>query len=155
MPRTKKKVVNTTKHKVSFHRLPWRKRTSEINGLPSETIPNQSMTVNELLEKHVQGLSDPTLVKEGIYDENPDHDSDPTFKARTRLELIEEAHEADEIIQQVERLSENAPAGPKHDRSSVSEGEGFQEQRSGAQKPQTRTNEETAPAGSTNEESEK
>lgn len=47
-----------------------------------------------MLEKHVQGLSDPTLIYEGLYDGDVDFDDDISHREqRTELELLEHISE--------------------------------------------------------------
>lgn len=66
----------------------------EENTLPSETCPDQSFTVRELLARFTSGTM-PPVSREGNYDEDPEFD---TFddSQRNDLELVDVYHLYDE-----------------------------------------------------------
>lgn len=52
----------------------------------SKTIPDDSMSVKDMLKRHVQGVLDPSQYHEGEYDEeNIDHDTDVSHRQQTSL----------------------------------------------------------------------
>ena len=57
----------------------------KVFTLPSETIPDQTLTIRQILDRHSRGL--PMDVKEQIWDENPDLDD--TFIDPRRMDLVE------------------------------------------------------------------
>lgn len=80
-------------------------RGDTITG-DSLTVPDQSMSVQEMLERHVQGVLDPSMVYEGLYDDdNVNHDDDLSHREqRDQLELLELAHESKKTIKEIEDL---------------------------------------------------
>lgn len=64
-------------------------RRGEVNVLPSLTVPDQSMSVQEILKRHVRGQS--TMVgMDGEYDDYIEGDDDPEFMPDpTKMDLID------------------------------------------------------------------
>ena len=56
----------------SNYTIKYDRNKGEVNNLPSLTVPNQSYTLEELLQRHIQGM--PTLGKEPIYEGESDFD---------------------------------------------------------------------------------
>lgn len=68
-------------------------RTYEINNLPSMTIPDQTMTVQEILARHVRGLPILGQGKVPIY---MDEDDD-TIYPNQKLDLVDQQGIIDEV----------------------------------------------------------
>lgn len=52
----------------------------EVNDQPSETIPDQSLTIKQILQRFTAGTL-PPIQKETYYEENPDiDDPDPMYR---------------------------------------------------------------------------
>lgn len=63
-----------------------RVRQFEVNAQPSQTIPNQAFTLSELLRRHSVGLlTDLDVGREGIWQDNMDHDS-PDLEQLNRMD---------------------------------------------------------------------
>lgn len=59
----------------------------------TKTIQDDSLSIKEMLQKHVQGVLDPSEMSEGQYhDENIDHDTDiEDISQKTELDLLQYA----------------------------------------------------------------
>lgn len=60
----------------------------EENTEPSQTIPSQSYTIQELLEKHTRGIVPQNVLRAASYTENPDWDS-PDLGKLSRLDVTD------------------------------------------------------------------
>jgi len=69
-----KKKIPTYRTPSNYHLHP---RVYEKNDDPSMTIPGESYSIRELLEKQTQGIM-PPIHRQQIYDENPTFDTDTT-----------------------------------------------------------------------------
>lgn len=58
--------------KVTFSEA---KNHESKSGLPSMTVPNDALTVKEIVIKYAQGLLPPDLTKQTVFDPNPSFDS--------------------------------------------------------------------------------
>ena len=63
----------------------------QINNEPSMTVPNQSLTVKQILEKHVNGIR-LSIGKVGIYDEEADID-DVVLKSSMDVTEVQELYD--------------------------------------------------------------
>lgn len=70
----------------------------------SKTIQDDSFSVKEMLEKHVQGVLDPSLYNEGLYDDdNIDTETDVSHRQqKTELDALQYAEENGMTQQEVE-----------------------------------------------------
>lgn len=76
----------------------------EVNNDPSETIPNETYTIRELLEKHTRGVLPHGIHREGIYDENASLDSLDLPQTR-QLDLVEQSQLIEQTKKTVDQLN--------------------------------------------------
>ena len=74
----------------------------QINKEPSMTVPNQSLSVKQILEKHVQGIR-LSIGKEGLYDEDTDID-DVVLKSSMDVTEVQELY--DNEVQSIKSKAE-------------------------------------------------
>lgn len=78
----------------------------EVNNLPSLTIPNETYTIRELLEKHTRGVM-PDIAMEGTYgEEEPDFDS-PDLNQIHQMDLYDVQEHLTKTKKLIEQLDEN------------------------------------------------
>lgn len=79
----------------------------EVNDLPSLTIPDQTMTIPEILERYARGLPIGG-VNEGYYDEEDDLPDPRTLDLEERAQLVEQfERELSEVKNRKNELSTN------------------------------------------------
>lgn len=82
------------------------KKHSEKNTAPSETIPNQSFTIEEILNRFTRGI-DPMLTKQGSYEFEGDVSDDVLNENVDMLSGIEDIEEANYMMKVIkDRISE-------------------------------------------------
>lgn len=69
-----------------------REKKYEVNKLPSKTVPDQTMSMREIFERHVRGLPIEG-VRVPVYDENDDMPDPRTLDLADRQRIAEEARE--------------------------------------------------------------
>lgn len=108
----------------------------EKNDLPSETQPDMTMSLQELLERHVRGLDVPQFP--GNFEEEGEYIPDPRS-----LDLSDIARMKEENAQKIKDLKENPK--PKAKPSSKQKSEAPQSGE--ADKPQTSDGQSSEPTG--------
>lgn len=78
-----KRVINSLNYDYTLN-------PGEVNTLPSQTIPDQSMSLRELLDRHARGL--PLLGREPIY-----HGEDMEMPNLATLDLAEQQQMREEL----------------------------------------------------------
>lgn len=81
-----------------------REKKYEVNKLPSKTVPDQTMSMREIFERHVRGLPIEG-VRVPVYDENDDMPDPRTLDLADRQRIAEEARE--EIAEIKKRHEQN------------------------------------------------
>jgi hypothetical protein len=76
------------------------KKHGSANNLPSETVPNQSFTIEEILNKFTRGI-DPMLTKNGNYEFEGDVSDEVLNENIDMLEGIESLEEAEFMLDSI------------------------------------------------------
>lgn len=74
------------------------KSKGEINTLPSETVPDQSLTILQLLQNHARGISSDVTDNQGEYFEDEE--------IRTYYDMNDIAEHKEELIQRSKAIKE-------------------------------------------------
>lgn len=108
---------------------------TEVNNLPSETQPDMTLSLQELLERHVRGLDVPTF--EGSFEEEGDFLPDPKT-----LDLADIARMREENAEKIKNLSEEVkkPRKQQGDAGAAPSGEADKPPMSGGQNESTDEN---------------
>lgn len=95
--------------KPPYHQYqPTRKYKPEKNELPSMTVPDDSFTIKDLLEKHTTGIL-PRLRREGLYQEDADIDNPPVNQS-PQYDFAEAHKQHKEINYKISKLKEKQQA---------------------------------------------
>jgi len=85
-------------------------KVGEINGLPSKTVPGQTLSIQELVKRYIRGES--VEVFKGEYDADTDL---PDISKMTEMDKLDFARELKETANQasayIERKAKPKPAG--------------------------------------------
>lgn len=81
------------------------KRIGLVTTEPSMTVQGQDLGVKDLLVKHANGIL-PAIQKEGIFDEDPDHE-DEDFSNLQRMDIAERERIRDFAASKVSKLNED------------------------------------------------
>lgn len=95
--KAKYKTPNNWKFDIRKHA--WR------NTQPSETVPNQSYTIEEILNKFTRGI-DPMLTKNGTYEYEGDVSDDVLNENIDMLNGIEDIQEAEFMLKAIKERHE-------------------------------------------------
>lgn len=98
------KVVNS----LNFNYLDY---PGEVNNLPSETVPDQAMSVREILQRYARGLPLTEAGRVPIWAESPEDDDLPDIKTLDLAERqeIKEAAEAELLTIKKRQNAKNKP----------------------------------------------
>lgn len=71
------------------------------NLLPSETIPDETMTIKQLLERHMRGQKmDETLQRKGYFADNEDFDA-PDFEAEAKKDIYDQHEQKQKLEEEI------------------------------------------------------
>lgn len=90
------------KFATNFNNLDLKPRKPEVNNEPSMTIPGESYTVTELLGRSMRGMDIRLMERHGIYEDDPDYDSDMLILRKPDLDLTD----IDSIGRRLERTKQ-------------------------------------------------
>lgn len=80
----------------------------EINLKPSVTVPDQSLTIQQILELFTRGIDPPSIMKNGVGYDNPDWD-DLDVTQNPAFDIIDAKKGLDEIRAKIEESKKPKP----------------------------------------------
>ncbi|QCQ85014.1 hypothetical protein [Blackfly microvirus SF02] len=85
----------------------------EINLLPSLTVPDETMTIQEILARHSHGLPTVGATRVPLYDENID-ENDPEFIPDPKhMDLADRAEYSKMVVDELKQTKSNLDAASK------------------------------------------
>lgn len=91
------------KHKHVSKKIDWKKRRKSV------AIPNQSMTIKQIVERFVKGIPSDVEIKKGVYLNQVDFDLDKM----SRMDATDKAYEATQFASAAEEKADEIEAHEK------------------------------------------
>lgn len=88
----------------------FKRKSSTFVNRKSQTVPNQSMTIKDIVERFLRGLPVDVNIKQGVYHpENNDHD----YNKMSNLDTVDKAYLATEMREKNEQISREIEANER------------------------------------------